>query len=60
MPEASAHKVTTGPLQGLHNVGSTGPAQGGTYRVGLAMESTNYQALDPESEDRKSLLYDID
>lgn len=49
--EDGAHKVTADLFQGLNDVGFTVPAQGGTYWVGQAMQTTDYKDLDPEPEE---------
>lgn len=49
--EDGAHKVTADLIQGLADVGFTVAAQGGTYWVGQAMQTTDYKDLDPEPEE---------
>ncbi|MBM0127753.1 flavodoxin family protein [Pimelobacter simplex] len=48
--EDGAHHVTAEVYQALSDVGFTIPASGVTYWVGEAMQSTDYQDLDPEPE----------
>jgi len=48
--EDGAHHVSAEVYQALSDVGFTIPAQGVTYWVGEAMQSTDYQDLDPEPE----------
>lgn len=48
--EDGAHKVTADVMQGLNDVGFTIPAQGGTYWVGEAMQTVDYQDLDEVPE----------
>lgn len=43
--EDGAHKVTADVYQALNDVGFTIPAQGGTYWVGEAMHTTDYNDL---------------
>jgi multimeric flavodoxin WrbA len=48
--EDGAHHVSAEVFQALDDVGFTIPANGVTYWVGEAMQSTDYQDLDPEPE----------
>jgi multimeric flavodoxin WrbA len=48
--EDGAHKVNADMQQALNDVGFTIPAQGGTYWVGEAMHTVNYQDLDSVPE----------
>ncbi|MDQ6524593.1 NAD(P)H-dependent oxidoreductase [Nocardioides sp. LHD-245] len=48
--EDGAHHVSAEVYQALSDVGFTIPANGVTYWVGEAMQSTDYQDLDPEPE----------
>ncbi|GAA4094305.1 NADPH-dependent oxidoreductase [Nocardioides kongjuensis] len=48
--EDGAHHVSAEVHQALGDVGFTIPANGVTYWVGEAMQSTDYQDLDPEPE----------
>jgi len=48
--EDGAHHVSAEIYQALNDVGFTIPANGVTYWVGEAMQSTDYQDLDPEPE----------
>lgn len=49
--EDGAHKVTADLYQGLNDVGFTIPAQGGTYWVGQAMQTTDYKDFDSDPEE---------
>ena len=49
--EDGAHKVTADLYQGLNDVGFTVPAQGGTYWVGQAMQTTDYKDFDSDPEE---------
>jgi multimeric flavodoxin WrbA len=49
--EDGAHKVTADLFQGLNDVGFTIPAQGGTYWVGQAMQTTDYKDFDSDPEE---------
>lgn len=44
--EDGAHKVIADMMQGLNDVGFTLPAQGATYWVGEAMQTTDYNDLE--------------
>ena len=44
--EDGAHKIIADMFQGLNDIGFSIPAQGGTYWVGEAMQSTDYKDLD--------------
>jgi len=48
--EDGAHHVSAEVYQALSDVGFTIPANGVTYWVGEAMQSTDYRDLDPEPE----------
>ncbi|MGV0852763.1 flavodoxin family protein [Mycolicibacterium phlei] len=48
--EDGAHKVIADCFQALNDIGYTIPAQGGTYWVGEAMQSTDYADLDEVPE----------
>jgi multimeric flavodoxin WrbA len=48
--EDGAHKVNADMQQALNDVGFTIPAQGGTYWVGEAMHTVDYQDLDSVPE----------
>lgn len=48
--EDGAHKVVADLFQGLNDIGFSIPAQGCTYWVGAAMESTDYSDLDEVPE----------
>ncbi|TLM86492.1 flavodoxin family protein [Pseudarthrobacter sp. NamE2] len=48
--EDGAHKVNADMQQALNDVGFTIPAQGGTYWVGEAMHTVNYNDLDSVPE----------
>ncbi|WP_445169323.1 flavodoxin family protein [Mycolicibacterium sp. Dal123E01] len=48
--EDGAHKVIADLFQALNDVGYSIPAQGSTYWVGAAMESTDYKDLDEVPE----------
>lgn len=48
--EDGAHKATADLYQGLSDVGFTLPAQGGTYWVGEAMQTTDYRDLNQTPE----------
>jgi multimeric flavodoxin WrbA len=48
--EDGAHHSTASVFQALNDVGFTIPAQGGTYWVGEAMQTTDYQDLDEVPE----------
>jgi multimeric flavodoxin WrbA len=49
--EDGAHKVTADLYQGLNDVGFTIPAQGGTYWVGQAMQTTDYKDFDSDPDE---------
>ncbi|WP_442319978.1 hypothetical protein [Arthrobacter glacialis] len=44
--EDGAHKVIADMMQGLNDVGFSIPAQGGTYWVGEAMQTVDYNDLE--------------
>jgi predicted CoA-binding protein len=48
--EDGAHKTIADMLQALNDVGFSIPAQGGTYWVGEAMQTVDYQDLDAVPE----------
>ncbi|TDK25525.1 flavodoxin family protein [Arthrobacter crusticola] len=48
--EDGAHKTIADMLQALNDVGFSVPAQGGTYWVGEAMQTVDYQDLDAVPE----------
>jgi multimeric flavodoxin WrbA len=48
--EDGAHKSIADLMQGLNDLGFTVPAQGGTYWVGEAMQTVDFQDLDEVPE----------